>query len=304
MIIAMGIIILLAFLGLALGAAILAMFLCKGKTYHGTSYRLISGVTAAMAGVALVAVYIFTSLTSVQARTVGIVTSFGKPVGTLSPGIHWTAPWESVTEFPTSNQVLDLDATNEGPNVAVKFAGGGSGWANVNITWQVESDERAVSLWENWREFDAVKENVVNPRGQSAVVEVFGAYTPEDAVNGTNLQDLNRRIKETLQDKLTTSGIHVVSVDVKRVDLSQEIQERVNRQVQARADVNRAKIEQERAEIEEHTNRIRQQSLTPEALARYCMDVANNWNGAKNGQLPANWNCMGGSSLPLVTGTK
>lgn len=291
-------IVLLAILGLVALVALGAVFTVQRED------RGIAIGAAAFCGAVFAAVWIFTSIVSIPARTVGIVTSFGKPVGTLTPGMHWTAPWQSVTEFPTSNQVLDLDATNDGPNVAVKFAGGGSGWANVNITWQVESDERAVKLWENWREFERVTQNVVNPRGQSAVVETFGAYAPEEAVDGTKLQDLNREIKDTLQHKLGASGITVVSVDIKRVDLSKEIQERVDRQVQAAADVRRARIEQDKARIENETNKIRQQSLTPEALVRYCMDVANNWDVTKNGHLPANWNCLGGEELPLVRGIR
>ncbi|HET7320819.1 MAG TPA: hypothetical protein VFI84_04545, partial [Candidatus Saccharimonadales bacterium] len=44
------------------------------------------------------------SATVVSTKNVGIVTSFGKPVGSLSNGFHMVAPWAKVTELDAAIQ--------------------------------------------------------------------------------------------------------------------------------------------------------------------------------------------------------
>jgi len=296
----MGTIISLAVLAILTFGALYNLFRTKGH-YDGDIPK--KGVWGAITGIfafAFLLTFVLCSTINTNARTIDIITEFGKATGTTQPGLNWVDPWAEKTEFPTSNQVLDLDATNDGPNVAVKFKGGGSGFVNVNITWQVQNDDQAVKLWQNWKEFDSVKNNVVNPRGQAAVVEAFGNYTPEEAIDGNKLEQFNADVKANLERELNSNGIIVENVAIKRIDLSPEIQDRINAQVKAQADVAKAQIEQQRAQIDNATNQLRQQSLTPEALIRQCLDVANAWDVQKNGPLPASWNCFTGTTLPLT----
>lgn len=244
------------------------------------------------------------SMENVNARTVGIVTEFGKATGTLSPGLNWVAPWAEVTEFSTGNQSLDLDATDgNGGNVAVKFAGGGAGAANVNINWQVQDDNKATKLWENWKEFDIVADKVVNKQAQSVVYQVVGHYSPEDAVKSDNVAKINKEIKDQLNSVLAASGIRVENVAVMRIDLSPELQDRVNKQNQAVTDQQTAKTQQETAKIEADTNAIKQKQLTPFTLMDKCLDIVLKWNVQNNGQMPAAGVCgsLGNQVLALPT---
>lgn len=256
-------------------------------------------------GGAFVLIWIFSSYVNVPARTVGIQTSFGKAVGTVSPGLNWITPWSEVTEFPTTNQTLDLDATDntdasKAAPVGVKFLGGGAGAVNVNMNYQVKSDDAAVKLWENWKEFDLVKEKVVNQKAQQTVAEVFGKYTPEDAVKGENIPVLAAAIKESVNTKLAVDGIVVEDVNLKKIDLDGPIQDRINKQVEDQADNNRAVIKQQTAKTDAETNRIAQQNLTDPVLKNKCLDITNNWSVAKNGPMPANWQCGVAGGLPLT----
>jgi regulator of protease activity HflC (stomatin/prohibitin superfamily) len=45
------------------------------------------------------------STTVVSPRNVGVVTTFGRPSGTLSNGLHVKAPWQSVTEMSGTIQI-------------------------------------------------------------------------------------------------------------------------------------------------------------------------------------------------------
>lgn len=278
------------------------------KDYRGkelASKRAVFGGITALFTFIFLLVFVLSSVSYPGQRTVGIVTEFGKPVATIQPGFNWTSPWAEVTEFPTSNQTLDLDATDNTDEhkanpVVVKFNGGGEGDVNVNITWQVQNDDKALDLWRNWKDFELVKSNVVNPRGQSAVAEVFGALKPEDATNGQRIPEFNKSIQEKLNTALASSGITVENVAIKRINVSQAIQDRINKQVEDQADLNRSRIKQDTAKVDAETNRIAQQNLTTEVMRNKCLDVSNNWNVAKNGPLPANWNCNEVPGLPLT----
>lgn len=250
-------------------------------------------------------IWVSNAYVNVPARTVDIQTSFGKAVGTLSPGLNLIAPWSEATEFPTTNQTLDLDATDntdasKAAPVGVKFAGGGAGAINVNMNYQVQTDNAAVKLWENWKDFELVKQKVVNQKAQQTVAEVFGKYTPEEAVKGENIPKLADAIKESLNSKLAVDGIRVEDVNIKKIDLDGPIQDRINKQVEDQADNNRAVIKQQTAKTDAETNRIAQQNLTDPVLKNKCLDITNNWNVAKNGPMPANWQCGGAGSLPLT----
>lgn len=254
--------------------------------------------------VVTVVAFFSTSFAYVEARTVGITTAFGKPTGAISNGLTFTAPWVEVHRFPTDKQSLDLDATDgsEG-NVAVKFAGGGSGNVNLNVTWRVLDDDKAVKLFENWKTFDRVKNDLVGRNTPEIVNIVFGSFSPEDAVKGENIGKISDQVKSRLNDRFAADGITVDTVSIKRVDPSPQIQSRIDRQVQAQADVETARIEQERAKIDNETNKLREQSLTDKALINKCLDIVNTWDTAKNGQLPATFTCgLGANGQVLVQG--
>jgi hypothetical protein len=60
---------------------------------------------AVVAGGLLVFVLILGSTTIVSTRNIGVVTTFGRPGGTLTNGLHWKAPWQSVTEMNGTIQI-------------------------------------------------------------------------------------------------------------------------------------------------------------------------------------------------------
>jgi regulator of protease activity HflC (stomatin/prohibitin superfamily) len=185
-------------------------------------------------------VWLANSIVDVEKRTVGIVTEFGKPTATLDSGPHLIAPWAEVHRFPTTNQSIDLNGVDGGPSVNFKFSGGGSGWANLNVVWQIENNDKAVKLWENWKEFDRVSQNVVIPAVIETTSATIGSYSPSEAVKSANLVKYSDEIKGKLNERLAVDGIKIEKVNMVRVDPDSTIQDRVNRQVAADADVERA----------------------------------------------------------------
>ena len=69
--------------------AVLGMLGAKNPAAKTRSLRI-----AVVAGVITLFVLILGSTTIVSARNIGVVTTFGRPSGTLSNGLHWKAPWQ------------------------------------------------------------------------------------------------------------------------------------------------------------------------------------------------------------------
>lgn len=251
---------------------------------------------------ALVLLIIFTlvmSATTVGARSVGIQTAFGKYTDTLDNGFHWTAPWSSVEEFSTQLQPLKL-------KVPVSFDGGSSGTAEVTVLYAIENNG-AEELWKDFKTFDNVTDLLVKPYSQTEIAAAFSAYQPQDARDGGNRAEIQNVIKTALSGKdndggtLDNRGILIDSVQITGVTLGDRAQNSVDRIAEADANTERANSEQERATIEAETARIRQQTLTPEALTRYCLEVLNAWNVTENGSAPATLNCgLGSSNTPVI----
>lgn len=293
-----AIIFLIIFGLIAIGGFATLIMSSSGETRSG---GLIAGVVGAFL---FIVTWLVSSTFSAEARTVAIVQEFGKATGTEGPGWHVDVPWSNVTHFSTGNQTIDFDGTDgAGAPVAFKLAGeknttgtdligGGEAYANVNVTWQVENDDKAIKLWENWKEFDRVKSQLVEKNSQSVIAGVMGRYTAGEANKGENLKLFSDEIKTELNKWFSDKGIRIETVSVMKVDLSQAVQDRINKQYQDQEDNKRSVIQQERAKVEADTNIIRQQNLTPDVLRLKCLEIVNNWDQAKNGPLPAGWNCF------------
>jgi len=299
----MAVIVVLGLIGLVF---LLSLF--AGFSMRDTEDKAIGFGIATFAFVIFWIVWIFSSVFYVEARTVGIVTEFGKATETAGPGINWSSPWSVVTHFSTGNQTLDFDGTdgNGGP-VGFKLAGektkdgievgGGEASVHVNVTWQVENDDKAIKLWENWKEFDRVKETLVDKNSKSVIAGVMGRYNSGEANKGENLAKFSEEIKTDLNKRFSNEGIRIETVAVMKVDFSQAVQDRINKQYQDQEDVNRSVIQGQRAQQEALNNKIRQENLTDGVLDLKCLETTNNWDVNKNGPLPAGWNCRGNSNF-------
>lgn len=260
------------------------------------SYRVWPKVVAGLVviGIILSGILAAMSATTVGARSVGIQTQFGRYVDTLPNGFHWTNPFSSVEEFSTQVQDLDLE-------IPVAFDGGSNGNAVVTVLWAIDA-EGAEQLWKDWKTFDRVRDRLVAPAARTAIAADFSTFTPDAARDGANRVVIEDAVLDVLRDDLEDNGVKIREIQLTDVQLGQRAQEAVDRIVEATANTQRASEEKARAVIEAETAAIRQRSQTPEALQRYCLEVVNAWDVAKNGQLPATFNCQldGASTTPVI----
>lgn len=254
--------------------------------------------TIGAALVLIIATGIF-SFATVPAQSVGVQTTFGKPQGVLESGPHFKSPVASVEKFSTRVQFLDL--TGDSETIPVSYNGGGGGSVKAVVRWRTTED-RVISLWQDYRTFDRVRDELVKSSAADSFRVVLAGYTPSEARSGDNLRKISEAAQADLEKTLKAKGVVIDSVSVKNIALDKQAQASLDRVVSSSADIERAQKEQERARIDAETNKLRQASLTPQALQRYCLDVTNNWSADKNGALPAGWTCNGVGAPMVVTG--
>lgn len=246
------------------------------------------------------------SATTVSARSVGIQTGFGKYQGTLDNGFHWTAPTSSVEEFSTQVQTLKLDnGQDHAGRTDVPFKGGGKGTVDVTVNWQI-SGKNAQKLWERFKKFDNVRDDLVQARARDAIRKAVGTKTANEALAGEALDPMAKAAKESLQITTSEFGVEIVGLTFTNVDVDDATRQSIQKVLAAQQDVERARADEERAKIDARTAKLREQAgvLSQGGLARYCLEVMNNWDAGKNGQLPAGFNCFSASNVGLVTPTK
>lgn len=257
----------------------------------------ISYIAAGVSALLLLITVVGFSATTVSARSVAIQTSFGKYQGTLDNGIHFVAPWSKTEEFSTQIQPLEL--TGEEDSIAVNYIGGGRGSVDATVRWRINSED-AESLWRKYKTFDRVRDQLVRSAAKDSFRVVVGSYTPNDARSGENLRPISERVVADLRATLVPSGVEIDSVSIKGIFLDEATQKSLERTVIANNNIETAKSEKVRATIDAETAKIRERggSLSGPALVRYCLEVTNAWDQAKNGVLPAGWNCS--SPSPFV----
>lgn len=282
--------------------AVLLALIFLGGVVASLLTRTAGGFVAA--GIALVLLVVATlgfSATTVSARAVAINTSFGRYDGTLSNGFHMTKPWSSTEEFTTLLQRADFTGDNKVP---VNFVGGGRGDTNLVVQWQIsDSTEGAKNLWQRYKTFDNVEQNLVDNSAKNVTREVMGSYEPIGAIAGENLAKINQDVQTKLQASVAQYGVVIQSVSVTNVALDGRTQAALDKIVEANANISRAKSEQTRAKIDAETAKLREKqgALSAAANQRYCLDVVNAWDVSKNGPLPAGFSCTGAGAPFVVT---
>lgn len=244
----------------------------------------------------------FSSFTTVDANTVGIVTAYGQPVGTVGSGAHMLAPWDSVDPFTTRVQVTDRKAGPEGDTptadcVQVNLKGGAQACADMTLRYVINSGD-AVDLWRRYGDFDTVRDKLLRSATDNAAKIVYGQYTPQDAISGDALPAITKAMTNELADQLKDSGLTLVAVAPGQLHLQQDVQNRINDILNAQTATTVAQQNLAKNQAEAQANQALTGSLSEPILIQQCIDAAKEIK-------PAVFNCFpgGSSGTPLVNVT-
>lgn len=227
-----------------------------------------------IAGAVLVAVLgvicsIIASYDRVDTRNVGIITAFGKPVGTAGAGIVWHAPWKKVYELSEAIQLQafesgSYDDASKGtgsngnpPAQLVRLANLTNAYVDININWRLK-EGAAGKLFQdyggsNTDVFGQIKNNLVDRQAQTILSHEFASFNPQATVPVTpgdpttqqvlvvpDLPGYSAKVKHDLQEAVGAE-IEILDVKIPRIfydpgtqgridDFNKKVQETKNAQ--------------------------------------------------------------------------
>ena len=123
-------------------------------TEKAASATRATGLVAGLVGGTIIALAI---TVMVPARTVGVVTAFGKPTGTLPNGLHVIKPWEKVEKMDASLQTNRYSGDSA---IGVRLANQSEAKADASIQWQLR-EEDAERMYLDYREFERIHTDLV-----------------------------------------------------------------------------------------------------------------------------------------------
>lgn len=198
---------------------------------------------------AAAAVLLLSSVYMVDEREKAIVFKFGEIVQSNDePGLHWKIPFvNNVRKFDARIQTMDANPqkylTDEKKNLVV----------DSFVKWRVDD----VALYYVTVSGDkTAAERRLAQRVNNSLREEFGKRTVQEVVSGDRSQIMDV-VQKATDEQAREIGVEIVDVRLKRVDLDDEISERVYRRMEAE----RSRVAKElRAKGAEEAEKIRSEA--------------------------------------------
>jgi regulator of protease activity HflC (stomatin/prohibitin superfamily) len=298
------------FLVVALGATIAWVNRRRAARANPTTGRSVvarwTGYGAA--GSALLGILLLAGscVTQVTTKNVGVVTSFGRPVGALGNGLHLKAPWHKVTEFDAAVQTDSHKGKDTGSTCTdIRIGNQSVACVDNSVRWRIVQDS-ADDLYRDYREFDNVRDSLVTRELDAALNEVFADYDPLAGVdtNGAStapsLDELSDEVTTRLRDKVGNQ-VEVLSVIIPLVSFDKTTQDKINDYQAELANTRIARQKQQTADAQAEANRKLSGSVSndPNVLVSRCFDVLAEMVNAKE-PVPAGFTCWPGGGTGVV----
>lgn len=303
----------------ALGVAILVVARLSTKGWE----PLPAWPAYVMFAVALIwAVFACTAI--VQAKQVGVLTTFGKPSErTLDSGLHVKLPWQKVTQIDAT---IQTDEYRGDGCIYVRLGDGQTACVTATNRWRV-LQAQADHVYADYRSDDpteSLRDAVVSTQFKAAVNGVFGKYDPTaplaeldptdpaTSTAGINFSPdydaLAQAVLDSMNARLTAKGEPLVDIDsitISYLKLSDKTQAKIDAYQSEVAKTQIALQSQATNAAQAEANRILAESLAknPNVLVARCFDLI------ADGDLspPPGFSCWAASSavvLPATGGAK
>lgn len=278
------------------GLSLSVRLVFRHPTYQDIRAR---GVFAAVVAGGIAAVlFVLSSFTIVSTRNVGITTSFGKPTGTLSNGLHVVAPWQKVIELSgtirTDSQTGGfVDGKCDG-GTAVRLANNSTACVDNTVRYRIVQTA-ADELYRDYQNDDNIKNSLVTRELNAVINSVFASYNPlaAEAADGPKLDQLSTLVTDKLKAKIG-SQIEVQGVIISLVHFDQVTQDKINAYQAQIASTRIAEESQRTAAAQAQANRVLSDSVSrdPNVLVAKCLELV-----ASGKAIPAGFQCWPGTAL-------
>lgn len=209
-----------------------------------------------IAGVALGLLFtLISSANTVPIRSVGIVTSFGKPTNEVTgSGFKWVAPYKKVGEWDAGNQKYDHIGDGDS-RVRVRTATLADAWVHVLIQWKVKPENAPEQFMSYKGDFEEFKGQRVGVQLDSSVNDAFSTYNPLQNIDSktgnlnVDLKPFAGAIKDAAEQRLG-SDIIIISVTVVRVDHDKQTEDNIKNYQDKLAQTRNLEQDKKNAEIQ------------------------------------------------------
>lgn len=195
---------------------------------------------------------------SVGATEVGIPVTLGAPGAPIGPGPAITLPWTDVRTLDVKTQVLDLDDDNEIKTVTSDRV---QTPVDVSVYFHVDSAKAPTLLLTVGEDY---VDKIIRPLVRSNVYDGGSRYSAENIQNQRDAYE--QSVETSLTPVLAARGIILEKVELRKIQLPDNILNNAQAKINAEETQKRAKIDAETKVIEAtaqaKANKILQESLT------------------------------------------
>jgi len=267
--------------------ALLVLGLCLLLFGSSIPFRkVIGGALVAVAALVL----LFASTTVIEAKNVGVLTTFGKPSGTLDSGLHLKLPWQRVTELDGTKITNKYEGTHA---VEVRIGDGTTAHVKTAIRWSIVGD-KADDIYADYRSDDVnetVNESLVETVFSNALNQVLGDYNPTANLRVVNpdeqgsvsisfvpdYDDLAAKVTASMEQRVADAGgyIKIDFITISGLTLSETTQAKIN---EFQAEVAKTQVALQKkatAAAQAEANKTLSDSVSnnPNVLVSRCLDT-------------------------------
>lgn len=220
------------------------------------------------------------SLNPVSTRNIGVETAFGRPVGHLSNGLHFTAPWVQVTEM---DGAIQTDSYTGSACLDVRIGNQQTACVDVSIRWRM-LPQAADELFRNYHDFTNVRDSLVTRELHQAINQQMGGYNPLDVLTAAagahspvlSLAGYASRVQAQMRQEIG-SQIAVLSIFIPIMHFDDATQARINQLQQQIAATKIAQQAEQTAKAQSAANKDLASSVSndPNVLVSRCLDYMN-----------------------------
>lgn len=199
----------------------------------------------------------------IPANTVGVkVSAFGGVQDTtLQTGYHFQIPFvDKVYMLPTSVQTKTME------KITTQTKDGQ--WLNTNIDVKYRvNKEKAMTVFSNYTTLETVNDSVVSPAVQRAIESVTGNYDIYDVL-GNKRTEVYEMIDKALKEKFESYDLEFVSFTITDQDAGDEIEAAIKNESVKQKEIDTAKQEKAKAEVEAETKKVQAQAEANNAVIK------------------------------------
>lgn len=281
------------------------------------------------------AIFFFSGFHTVPAKSVGVVTQYGKVLNEYGPGGHWLFPTKSlniVQDTKQSDQFLQSNGGSSdaytpagavGNCIEIRLAGGNNGCADVRV--QTQTDAAAVpQLFANYSSYGGnltqdVDQYVVKTDLTTVLIRDLGDYNPIqdysaqlEACDLTKASNCSSTVSQFSKfDTQLTSDLQamlgneatVYYVNLQNIHYDNTVESALAKIQIAYEDTAVATQQYFTNLATSKANGALTQSVTPQVLANECYTTTQDAIKA-NYALPTTWNCAGATNSGVIVSGK